>query len=116
MPDGQPHATPIWCTYDGTHVIVNTARGRQKDLNMQRNPRVTLLAVDSQDDYRYIQVQGVVDEETEEGSVEGINQLSELYTGKHNFYGDVAPTEQAENETRVIYKIKPTKVITAPAA
>lgn len=35
MPDGQPQATPVWCSYDGSHVWVNTARGRQKDQNMR---------------------------------------------------------------------------------
>ena len=31
MPDGQPQASVVWCNYDGTHVLVNTARGRQKE-------------------------------------------------------------------------------------
>ncbi len=31
MPDGHPQVTPVWCDFDGTHVIVNSARGRVKD-------------------------------------------------------------------------------------
>lgn len=27
MRDGSPHTTPVWCNYDGVHVLVNTMRG-----------------------------------------------------------------------------------------
>ena len=30
MPDGSPQVTPVWVDYDGTHILVNTAEGRQK--------------------------------------------------------------------------------------
>ena len=40
MPDGRPQVTPVWCDYDGEHVIFNSARGRQKDRNVRRDPRV----------------------------------------------------------------------------
>ena len=36
MPDGSPQVTPVWVDYDGQHVLVNSARGRQKDKNMKR--------------------------------------------------------------------------------
>jgi PPOX class probable F420-dependent enzyme len=108
MPNGQPQATVVWCSYDGTHVLVNTARDRQKDKNMQANPRVTLLAMDPQNPYRFLEVRGKVEEITEEGAVDHINQLSELYTGNPDYYsGNPAARSQ---ETRVIYKIKPEKV------
>src|SRR5579862_6379030 len=28
MPDGRPQVTPVWCDFDGEHVIFNSARGR----------------------------------------------------------------------------------------
>jgi Pyridoxamine 5'-phosphate oxidase len=34
MPDGTPQVTPFWVDYDGTYVLVNTAKGRHKALNM----------------------------------------------------------------------------------
>ena len=40
MPDGSPQVTPVWIDFDGTHVLVNSARGRQKDKNMQKNGSV----------------------------------------------------------------------------
>ena len=45
MPDGRPQVTPVWCDFDGEHVIFNSAKGRQKDRNVRRDPRVS-LAID----------------------------------------------------------------------
>lgn len=111
MPDGQPQATPVWCSYDGTFVLVNSARGRAKDRNMRERPRVTVLAVDPANPYRYLEVRGVVEEVTEDGAVEHINQLAKKYRGKDQYYGGVTPAEMKDKETRVIYRIRPTRVI-----
>lgn len=108
MPSGQPQATPVWCSYDGSHIWVNTARGRQKEKNMVANKRVTILAIDPKNAYHWIEVRGVVDEITEEGAVDHINQLSNLYTGNPDYYSR-NPAMRGK-ETRVIFKIKPVKV------
>ncbi|NLX11501.1 MAG: PPOX class F420-dependent oxidoreductase [Chloroflexi bacterium] len=107
-PDGQPQVTPVWCSYDGTHVLINTARGRQKDQNMTRNPRVTIMAIDPDNPYRWMEIRGRVDEVTEEGGVEHINFLSGKYTGNDDYYRQ--DPGQRQRETRVIYKITPTHV------
>ncbi len=39
MPDGQPQLTPVWCSYDGTYVIVNVTAERQKAKNMAARPQ-----------------------------------------------------------------------------
>jgi PPOX class probable F420-dependent enzyme len=110
MSDGQPQASVVWCNYDGTHVLVNTARGRQKEKNMRARPVATILALDPENPYRYLEVRGTVQVITEEGAVEHINQLAELYMNKPKFYGGVAPAELEGREVRVICKIKPTRV------
>ncbi len=46
MPDGRPQVTPVWCDFDGEHVIFNSAKGRQKDRNVRRDPRVSLAVID----------------------------------------------------------------------
>ncbi len=46
MPDGRPQVTPVWCDLEGDLVIVNTAKGRQKDKNIRRDPRVALAVID----------------------------------------------------------------------
>ncbi len=112
MPNGHPQATPVWCMYDGTHVIVNTARGRQKDRNMKERGRVTILSIDPDNPYRWMEVRGEVDVITEEGGVEVINQLARMYRGVDLYYGGVTPVQQRDLETRVNFKIRPVRVLT----
>lgn len=99
MPDGSPQVSPVWCEYDGTHVIINSAKGRQKDRNMRRDPRVALALSDPENPYRYLQVRGTVVEITEQGAEAHIDKLSHKYLGKDYPYRD-------PNSTRVIYKIR----------
>ncbi|GAB4334301.1 MAG: PPOX class F420-dependent oxidoreductase [Phototrophicales bacterium] len=106
MADTQPQVTPVWFSYDGTHIWVNTARGRQKDINMTERPRVTLLIIDPENPYRYLEIRGVIDEVTEEGGVDHINALSKRYFGRDDYYATMP--ERRGKETRVIYKIRPT--------
>jgi len=46
MQDGSPQVTPVWFDFDGTHVRINSAKGRVKDKNMRRNRRVALAIQD----------------------------------------------------------------------
>lgn len=99
MPDGSPQVSPVWCEYDGTHVLINSAKGRQKDRNMRREPRVALAISDPANPYRYLQVRGTVVDITEQGADAHIDKLSHKYMGKDYPYRD-------PSSTRVIYKIR----------
>jgi PPOX class probable F420-dependent enzyme len=110
MPDGRPQATVVWCNYDGEHVLVNTARGRQKEKNMSERPVATILAVDPGNPYRYLEVRGDVEEITEEGAMAHIDQLASLYKNVPKYYGGAAPAEREDQEIRVICRIKPVRV------
>ena len=101
MPDGKPQVTPVWVEYDGHHVIINTAEGRQKDKNLQRDKRVALSLMDPDNPYRYIEVRGKVVERTLNGADANIDALAKKYLGKDKY-----PFRQP-NEVRVIYKIEP---------
>jgi PPOX class probable F420-dependent enzyme len=81
MPDGTPQVQPVWCSFDGTHILVNTAKGRQKYHNMARRPTVTILALDPDNVVRWLEVRGTVVSETEEGANEHIDELARLYLG-----------------------------------
>ena len=102
--DGSPQVTPVWVDYDGTHVLVNTARGRTKAKNLERNPRVALAISDPQNPYRYLGIQGRVVEMTENGADPHIDKMAKKYMGK-----DTYPL-RAPGERRVIVKIAPEKV------
>ena len=45
-----------------------------------------------------------------EGAEAHADKLTQLYTGKQRFYGDIYPVEQKQKETRVIVKIEPIRV------
>ena len=104
MPDGSPQVTPVWVDYDGTHILVNTAKGRVKDKNMRREARVSLAISDPDNPYRYAEVRGRVAEITEEGADDHINRMAKKYLGQ-----DVYPFRQP-GEVRVLYKITVEKV------
>ena len=91
MPNGQPQLTVVWCSYDGTYVLVNTARGRQKERNMSARPQVSVMAIDPKNPYRWLEVRGVVEEITAEGGLDHINRLAKAYLKKSAYYGEVAP-------------------------
>ena len=100
-PDGTPHVTPVWVDYDGEHVIFNSAKGRQKDRNVRRDPRVSMAIIDPENPYRYLEIRGRVVEITEDGADDSINKLAKKYLGVDKY-----PYAQP-SEVRVIYKIKP---------
>ena len=83
-PDGQPHTVPVWCDFDGEHVRVNMPAATKKARNLRANPKLSLLVLDPQSPWHWIEIQGracqVLDEA--HGAREHINQLSKKYTGK----------------------------------
>lgn len=105
LPDGTPHVTPVWIDYDGEHVLVNTARGRQKERNVRENRRVGLSITDPDDPYRYVSVQGEVVEVTEEGAVEQIDELARRYMDVDEY-----PHHGEERGPRVLIRIRPEHV------
>src|SRR5580704_14479599 len=45
----RPQVTPVWIDLDGDDLVFNTAKGRFKDLNLERNPHVAVSVVDPED-------------------------------------------------------------------
>ncbi|MHA2090664.1 MAG: pyridoxamine 5'-phosphate oxidase family protein [Candidatus Kariarchaeaceae archaeon] len=111
MPTGYPQTTVIWCNSDGRHVLINTMKGFQKERNMRRNPKVTLFAYERENPLRFIEIRGKVIEITEEGAMDHLDQLSELYVGKSPYFGELLPIELKEKETPVLCKILPTRIV-----
>jgi PPOX class probable F420-dependent enzyme len=112
MPDGQPQITPVWCNRDGDYVLINTMRGFRKEKNMRCNPKVTLLAYDPKNPLRSIEIRGTVVELTEEGALEHLDQLTQLYMHKSDarFFGDSIPAALQATYVPVKVKIAPTHV------
>lgn len=104
LPNGQPQVTPVWCDLEDGLIRVNTAKGRQKHKDMVERPQVTLMAIDPQNPYRYLEVRGRVARIEEEGADAHIDLLAKQYMGVDRYpYHDPA-------QTRVISYIEPIKV------
>jgi PPOX class probable F420-dependent enzyme len=107
MADGSPQVTPVWFDFVDGKVRVNTARGRVKDRNMRRDPRVALDIVDPDNPYRHVQIRGRVVRIVEDGAADAhIDLLAKKYLDKDS-YPFRKPSEQ-----RVIFEIEPLSVAT----
>ncbi len=104
MPDGSPQVTPVWVDRDGDTVLVNTAKGRQKDKNIQRDPRVSVTLIDPDNPYRYLEIRGRVVETTDKGAKDHIDKMAKKYLGVDK-YPYAQPGEQ-----RLLLRIRPERV------
>lgn len=114
-PSGAPENTVVWCSWDGQRVLVNTADGRRKPQNVRRDPRVALTVIDPKNPYRWIDVRGVVEEIVPDTDYANIDAHAKLYAGVERYYGGVAPTEAKGTEERIIFKIRPERVLHYPS-
>ena len=104
MPNGSPQVTPVWFDFDGKYIRVNSARGRVKDKNMRRDPRVALSILDPDNPYRYLAIRGRVIKITEDGAADHINALAKKYRGVETY------RSRSPGEVRVMYVIEPRRV------
>ena len=114
MSNGRPQLTPIWVAHDGTHVLVNTKKGRVKDTNMRDRPQVSIMAVNPENPYHWITINGrVVDmiEETDSQrgheATDNVNTLSKRYLDE-----DPYPLRDPKGEVRVLFKVLPEYIMT----
>ena len=108
MPDGSPQVTPVWVDYDGRHILINSAAGRQKDLNMEKRRQVAIEIPDPDNPNRYVAVRGSVVEITEEGADAHLDRLARRYLGRDKY----PDSYRFPGEVRRIYKIAPSRVTT----
>ncbi len=103
--DGTPQVTPNWVDTDGEYVLINTALGRTKTRNVERDPRVTAAISPLQNPYTYTLLRGrVVERVTGKEAEVHADRLSKKYTGKSR--------KRIPNQERVILKIRPERVVT----
>lgn len=101
-PDGTPQASAVWVMRDGDHIVINTAEGRRKWRNMQRDPRVALSISPEDALYTNWSVQGrVVEMRTSDGWAV-IDRLANRYLGREY--------ARPEGMVRVTVVIGPTRI------
>ena len=70
-PDGRPHATPVWFTWDGSTLYFTTHRSSQKARNLAREPWVIVHAGDGDD---VIILEGNVEIVTEQAELDRVDK------------------------------------------
>jgi len=105
--EGKPQLTPVWIDIDGDDLVFNTAKGRAKQSNLDRNPSVAVSVVDPDDPYNVVIVRGTV-EATEDGADAHIDALAKKYLDV-----DTYPMRQP-GEVRIIYRVRADHVVMQP--
>jgi PPOX class probable F420-dependent enzyme len=102
LPDGSPQSSVVWSTVVDGWIYFSTIRGRRKTRNLERDPRVSVIAHDPADPYSYVEVRGVVELE-DDPTASLIDELSRAYDG--------VPWTPRPGEERVIVRVTPNKVV-----
>lgn len=104
-PDGYPQVTPVWIDVDDQHILINTAKGRKKVRNIERDPRVSVEVVEQENPYSMLSVKGKVVGMTTDGADDHIDAMAKKYLGQDSY------PFRKEGEVRLILRIDPEKVI-----
>jgi PPOX class probable F420-dependent enzyme len=100
-PNGEPQVNPVWFGWDGEVIKFSTVRGRQKERNLERDPRIALLIVDPTNPYRYIEVRGKVEQIEDDPDGSYIDEMAKKYMGVDEY------PYKKEGDERVIVIIRP---------
>jgi PPOX class probable F420-dependent enzyme len=104
--DCVPQLTPVWIDRDGDTIRINTAKGRAKDRNMRRDPRVAVSIAATDDPYERVEIRGhvvgIVDEPEARAHIDGLNR---------KYHGSDEDYPARPGEERVIFLIEPERVL-----
>ena len=101
--DGTPHQTPVWVDWDGEQVLLNLNNFRAKLDHLRHDPRVSVLVLDRNDPFRWIAIDGTVDEITTDGADAHMVRQAVVYLGRETYTRDAG-------EERILVKIAPERV------
>jgi PPOX class probable F420-dependent enzyme len=102
-PSGKPQVTMVWMDVDGDDVVFNTAEGRLKPKNLQRDPRVIISVQDRNDPQSYMVFHGKATI-AEAGADAHIDKLAKRFLG-----ADKYPFRRP-GEKRLIVRVKPDRI------
>lgn len=82
LPDGAPHAAPVFIGTHGDRIVFFTGPGMRKARNLRRDPRVALSIAPVDDPFTPVVVRGRVAEWIEgDAAWEIVDRLAAKYTG-----------------------------------
>ncbi|MFF1697348.1 PPOX class F420-dependent oxidoreductase [Streptomyces sp. NPDC058257] len=102
-PDGAPQNSVVWIQREGDTVLFSSTARRQKVRNLERDPRISVSVFDLADPYTSVEIRGVA-EILPDPEKRLPHELSHKYLG-------IDPPGEKDEETRVIVKVIPRKVV-----
>ena len=108
MKDGSPQLSPVWANYQDGHILVNTAEGRVKHKNVQRDPRVALSVVSNNDPLNMTTIRGIVVDIISDYNYVHADKLTRQYMNKQHY------PFRRDGEQRITLKILPQHVFVMP--
>jgi PPOX class probable F420-dependent enzyme len=81
-PDGQPVSVATWYLFEDGRILVNMDEGRKRLSYMQHDPRISMTALDQEDWYTHVSVQGRVVEIKDDDGLVDIDRIARHYTGQ----------------------------------
>jgi PPOX class probable F420-dependent enzyme len=106
--DGSIHSATIWLDVEDGRLALNSARGRAWPTNLERDPTATVLLLNEDDPYEYVEIRGTA-ELTDDGADEQIDTLAQKYINQEKY------PWRTPGERRVKVLITPTRVRHAKA-
>jgi PPOX class probable F420-dependent enzyme len=104
--DGLPQQTVVWYELEGDKILMNTRRGRSKDRNMLRDPRVSLCVADG---YRAVTLVGRVSlDDDQETAHRDIQRLAIRYDGEEEA---TRRPDRWTGQTRVTVRMRIERVV-----
>jgi PPOX class probable F420-dependent enzyme len=99
--DGSVHSVPVWVDVQDGVPLLNTARGRSWQKNLERDPRITLTVQNLENPYEYVTIRGRTTEMTHDGADAHIDSLAKKYMDVDEY-----PLRQP-GEERLIVRVEP---------
>jgi PPOX class probable F420-dependent enzyme len=106
--DGTIHSAVIWLNTEDGKLALNSARGRAWPTNLERDPRATLLLLNEDNAYEYVEIKGTA-KLTDDGADEHIDTLAQKYINQDKY------PWRSPDEQRVKFHVTPTRVRHAKA-
>ncbi len=106
--DGSIQVTPLWIHVEDGYAVFNTAAGRVKDRNLQRDPHCTIEITSDEDNEHYVEIRGLAERREDDEAAVHADELAFKYEGEP--FRDLEPGER-----RVKWYIAPQRVL-GPAA
>lgn len=105
--DGSPQLTTMWYLLEGDSIMMNTKAGRVKDLNMKRDPRISICV---ENGYTYVTISGIVEmNEDQKTAHHDIYRLAARYHGEETAKRQME--EQFSKEQRITLRLKCENII-----